>query len=1511
MKTLTMKHFFGINKIASATFILLICLTSFQASAQNVKPLSTDESKTVIEIKEMFRNVTKENKDKAEKVVKAFELYWISASIKAPEKENFINMANLMIGKKMQLFPYLESFIYCYMAYTEINPSDQQMKMWSKGLVHMMDKNKTKFNNFLDDYADFFKTNMIFNANQVQWYVTSDTYKIDFDTIPKIVFAKGNLIGKAHNDSVLLQNTEVTFYPSLAIAKTKGGRVTWERAGFDANKVYADIPKSTILLRKPNIEADSVLYTNTEFFSKPMKGRFEDKATLGATEDKATYPRFKSYDKRITLKNYFENVDFEGGVQMRGAKFLGSGDETQDAQLIFKRNGKRFLVIGTQEMALKKGLISSNMARAFIFIDNDTISHPAINFRYDDKKKEVMLVRLNEGLSQGPFYDTYHKIDMYFEALYWKTDENFFDFKMLPGPGVETSAVFESEDYFDEDRMKEIKGYSDVNPLYKVNKFFRERKVDMTTLNEMTDYMQFSKDDVKSFIMQIAILGFVEYDIDKETIKAKPKMRNFIMAETKKRDYDIIQFTSKVKNKENGRLSLLNYDLLLNGVAAVTLSDSQIVNIFPNGGKIILKKNRSFEFSGKVEAGLFDFYAKKCDFSYENFNLDLSVIDSVTFFVEDKKGEQNQMGEYPLIKVRSVIEDIKGIIEIDEPNNKSGNKSNPIYPIFTSTTPGYVYYNKPFIHDGVYKKEKFYYRVNPFKIDKLDDFATDSIEFNGYLVSANIFEDITKPLKVRPDYSLGFVHQTPENGMLAYGGKGTFITKIDLSNDGLRGKGTINYITSTGTTNDCLFFPDSSNAMLETYTVREQESGTQYPSVTGTNVYMHWEPYNDRMLVFSREKPLDILKESKLLGNVEITPSGALAAGQIDFDKAQLTSQKFELKHHEIQSDTTAFRLKSYDFDDFALKTTNHKGHIDFSKRSGHFISNGGAANVEFPINQYRTSSKEFDWMMDKDEIAVVYEDTYKNVDINKTPTRELLEMVSPDNYLLSTHPAQDSLIFSATKATYSLKEYVINAEGVRFIRVADAAVFPYDGKVKVYKKAEIETLHNSRILANVTTKYHEFFDATAIIGARNWYTAKGSYNYMDEDNKAQKIMFDTIFVDKKAMTFADGKIAQESGFTLSPNFGFYGDVKLTAENEFLNYNGGASLVQGCDTVTRAPLRFKADINPKEILIPSNEKSKDVNNKDIANAIVASSTNGRIYAAFATAKELMKDPDVVSANGFLTFNKEIDSYIITSAEKIADTTLPGNIIILNKKTCVASGMGQLNLGTKLGAIDMFTFGKIESYLAHDSTTIDIASSINFLFHEDLLKIFSDYIEGSTNMEAIDVVDNDRYHEAILQIMGNKDGEKAINELKKEMRFKKIPSKLASTFFISDMKFKWNDSIKSFVSYGDIGIALLGKNQVNKYVPGVIQIKKVSKTRDDIYMYFKIDETEFFFQYKSNVMTIYSTDKDFISKMTLMKGDDRRTKSENGKPGFEYRPGNQTILKKFKQSMGLVEEEKTE
>ena len=136
-----------------------------------------------------------------------------------------------------------------------------------------------------------------------------------------------------------------------------------------------------------------------------------------------------------------------------------------------------------------------------------------------------------------------------------------------------------------------------------------------------------------------------------------------------------------------------------------------------------------------------------------------------------------------------MVSDLGGDLYIDDPNNKSGLKNFPKYPIFSSTKDAYVYYDDPSIFNGVYDRDKFYFYLYPFTIDSLDNFKTELLQFEGYLASAGIFPDIEDTLRVQRDYSLGFETTTPESGFDTYGGKGTYFADVRLSNEGLRGKG--------------------------------------------------------------------------------------------------------------------------------------------------------------------------------------------------------------------------------------------------------------------------------------------------------------------------------------------------------------------------------------------------------------------------------------------------------------------------------------------------------------------------------------------------------------------------------------------------------------------------------------------------------------------------------------------------------------------------------------------------
>ena len=99
------------------------------------------------------------------------------------------------------------------------------------------------------------------------------------------------------------------------------------------------------------------------------------------------------------------------------------------------------------------------------------------------------------------------------------------------------------------------------------------------------------------------------------------------------------------------------------------------------------------------------------------------------------------------------------------------------------------------------------------------------------------------------------------------------------------------------------------------------------------------------------------------------------------------------------------------------------------------------------------------------------------------------------------------------------MKDYIIHANGVQDIAVADAIIYPDSGIVTVEKKAIIQTLYGARILADDLTEYHTFTNASVdIISAHN-YTATGDYTYTDAMNQKQQIFFKEIRVGEDTIT--------------------------------------------------------------------------------------------------------------------------------------------------------------------------------------------------------------------------------------------------------------------------------------------------------------------------------------------------------------------------------------------------------
>ena len=105
------------------------------------------------------------------------------------------------------------------------------------------------------------------------------------------------------------------------------------------------------------------------------------------------------------------------------------------------------------------------------------------------------------------------------------------------------------------------------------------------------------------------------------------------------------------------------------------------------------------------------------------------------------------------------------------------------------------------------------------------------MRFPGTFESADIFPVFPDTLTMMDDYSLGFERETPVDGFPLYGGKAKYNNKIYLSNEGLKGDGKLEYLTSITKSNEIYFFPDSISFLFtQEFVLNKVTDGIEFPS---------------------------------------------------------------------------------------------------------------------------------------------------------------------------------------------------------------------------------------------------------------------------------------------------------------------------------------------------------------------------------------------------------------------------------------------------------------------------------------------------------------------------------------------------------------------------------------------------------------------------------------------------------------------------------------------------------
>jgi hypothetical protein len=419
-------------------------------------------------------------------------------------------------------------------------------------------------------------------------------------------------------------------------------------------------------------------------------------------------------------------------------------------------------------------------------------------------------------------------------------------------------------------------------------------------------------------------------------------------------------------------------------------------------------------------------------------------------------------------------------------------------------------------------------------------------------------------------------------------------------------------------------------------------------------------------------------------------------------------------------------------------------------------------------------------------------------------------------------------------------------------------------------------------------------------------YTGRGMLDYIDRDGKREKIEFHSIRVDSSSQTVASGTVADSSYFNLSPEFQFRGDITVNAARKELNFDGGFRPISECLHKLKPEwIRFNANINPSGIMIPIDAQPANMLSEKMALALEFSTSEASIYPAFFMRRNSFSDSAMAVASGILTYNVPTTEFRIADTAKLRDLSLPGNFISLNQTLCRMRGDGRLSLGVNGGPLELETYGTMDHYLINDSTNAHIALAMDFPFSDNAMQKLSNDLTSS-NLNGL-TIEKTPFNEALQLILDSKEMERFKNELSLTGRLRKFPDQLERTIFFGDINMHWDTTSRSWLSAGPIGIATIGKNQVYRYVNGMMEFTK-KKNGDEFTIYLQLTGQDwYFFNYRNNILQALSSDLTYNDMIINA----RKSKSEQNKASKKARGFTYTISTERKKRDFLRKFEKTD
>lgn len=1319
---------------------------------------------------------------------------------------------------------------------------------------------------------------------------------------PTILFDQLELIMDVGYDSISITNTKGSLLIMDNVFVGEHGRINWTSVGLEKEEAEAQFEGYELDVTSNEFHIRGASLKFRDVFEEPVKGEVWFKPEKTNNLNAMHYPRFASLDSNIKVKGLLGKYSYyKGGFTLEGRKITSEAKYSGKSTFNIESEGRPRFKVTSHELDFKDSVITSESARLIIYSKFDSIYHPGVKIRFDARTNNLLVQKEAGGFRNTPFVSTANNINFTADILSWNINQDSIYFSTLLARH-EVPLFFQSNEYYDQNTFRELQGLYDFNPLKLVLHYAKQRGEDEFYLGVLAEDRNININILRGAVLNLYQKGYVEYDKTTGVIKVTEKGRHKGDAQKGDADFDSILLLSLVKNGTNAIFDINTQEIHINGVEKFYLSKELDVAVEADSSRISILKNRDIMFNGRLAAGNFDYVGKDFVFRYDSFLVEMEQIDAIELYVVEetrngprRKKINNSLSGMPKEGLKlwdeeepesdstafdqtlpdepetegaitSAISGTSGVLFINKPDNKSGKKLIPNYPKFQGGGTGsVVYFDKPEILSGMYDKS-LYFTLPPFDLDSLSDSDPAAIKFSGTFFSDSWFPEFTEKLHIMPDYSLGFDHAIPPEGYQLFGGNGRLFNRLTLDKNGVVGHGSLDFLTSTMTSDGFVFYPDSVSANGVAFNMEKEEfGGILYPRIIADNFHMRWLPLKDSMYISNKGGAFNMYEGNATLdGSVIVTNKGVNGLGLLSTYNSQTRSRNYTFNADDYNARHAEFNIES-DIpekpalfgDDVNVAFNLKSKQVDISPEIE------GAAAIEFPYAQFKTSISNARWDM---ENQMVYMSKPENVNIR-------------NSYFYTTRADLDSLRFNATNAEYDMQSLELKVSGIPFIKVADAMITPENGEVLILENSRIGKLYNTTIKLDTLTGYHELYDATVTIISRNEFEGEGIYRFINalKDTFAIKLRdfhLETFTVGRRNQvesqhSVAVGTVGEEEQFLISPGMYYKGDVKLLAHKKALQLDGFVKLdlksIEDYDTW----IKYASEAD-QEIIEFKFEESVTASGKLLSAGLHFDYTNNSLYSTFIFDKRDDQDEDFFRPSGYLSFKQDSNEYIIINKNKDLGISYSGKVFaydpttkgirfegpvrfVDNSKTMgiVASAIGESDFGTN----DLH----FKSFLTMD---FKIPSSIYSLMSDDLVKV----IDEIGAPEAL----GDKTE--LLYLMAEVIGDRATKSYEQRSALDYVPlsttsPNLVRPFVFSNLSFRWSDDHKAFYNDGSLGLSNVLRTDINAQFEGFFEIKK-TEGGETINLFIKAaPESWYYFSYEDNKLFIFTSNKELNTFVT--------------------------------------------